>query len=154
MHYCFKTVLSDKGWFVCIAHCPDLMYWILLKQRKHWHGEEVASEIFEPPEKLIQIANENEWKHELYTQEYLIDVTEVFDSKSTKRNLLLDFMTHSMNFRETADKQLVDETMALIKDLSHIKDGKGSERKRNLCLSSTNSNYVSILLNIVSALTK
>jgi len=60
----------------------------------------------------------------VYTQEYLIDVTEVFDPKSTEGNLLLDFMTHSMNFRETADKQLVEEILALIKDLSFVKDGK------------------------------
>ena len=84
-------------------------------------------------EKLIQIANENGWKHEVYTIEYPIDVTEVFDAQSTEGNLLLDFLTHKVNFRETADKQLVEETLALIKDLSAVKDGKRfGEKKESL----------------------
>jgi len=85
---------------------------------------DVACQTFDPADQLIQIAKEYGWKHEVYTQEYLIDVTEVFHPKSTEGNLLLDFMTHSINFRETADKQLVEEILALIKDLSFVKDGK------------------------------
>ena len=107
----------------------DLIYWVLLKQKKQCHGEK-ASEGYETAEKLIQIAEENRWEHEVYTQEYSIDVTEVFDPKSTEGNLLLDFLTHSMNFRETADKQLVEETLALIKDLTIVKDGKRLGEKK------------------------
>ena len=77
---------------------------------------------YETAEKIIKIANG--WKHEIYSQEYCIDVTEVFDEKSTEGNLLLDFLTHTVNFREKADKQLVEETLALIKDLTTVKDGK------------------------------
>ena len=132
LRYCFEKELSDKGHFVCMVACRDLIYWIASKQRKHWHGEK-ASETLEIGEKLIQIARENGWKHEVYTQEYTIDVTEVFDPESTEGNLLLDFMTHSINFRETADKQLVEETLALIKDLTIVKDGKRlGEKKESL----------------------
>ena len=133
LRYCFKKELSDGGVFVFMVQCPDLLYWILLKQRKHWHGEEVASETYETAEKLIQIANENGWKHEVYTQEYSIDVTEVFVPKSTEGNLLLDFLTHTVNFRETGDKRLVEETLSLIKDLTIVKDGKRlGEKKESL----------------------
>ena len=72
----------------------------------------------------MKIAQDNGWKHEIYTQKYLIDVTDVFDEKSAEGNLLLDFFTHTLNFRETADKQQVEETLALIKDNTIVKDGK------------------------------
>ena len=83
--HCFEKELSDKGHFVCLVNGRDLIYSVLLKQRTHWHGEDVASEIFETAEKLIQIANGNGWKYETYTDEYWIDVTEVFDPKSASR---------------------------------------------------------------------
>ena len=147
LHYCFEKELSDKGHFVCIVANGDLIYWVLLKQRKPWHGKNVASEApeIETAEKLIQIANQNGWKHEVYTQEYPIDVTEVFDAQSTEGNLLLDFLTHTFNFRETADKQLVEETLALIKDLTYVKDGKRYGEKKSVyeVLSCDHSNEAS-----------
>ena len=73
---------------------------------------------------MIKIAQHNGWKHEIYTQKYRIDVTDVFDEKSIEANLHLDFFTHTVNFREEADKQLVEETLAPIKDNTIAKDGK------------------------------
>lgn len=87
LKHCFENELSDNGHFVCLVTACDLIYWVLLKQRKQWHGEDMASESFETAEKLAQIANENDWRHEVYTQEYSIDVTEVFDPKSAPRFL-------------------------------------------------------------------
>ena len=55
---------------------------------------------------MIKIAQDNGWKHEIYTQKYRIDVADVFDEKSIEANLHLDFFTHTVNFREEADKQL------------------------------------------------
>ena len=76
---------------------------------------------------------EHGWKHEVYNNEYSIDVTDVFDEVSREGNLLLDFLTHTANFRETGDKQLVKETLALIKDLSTDKDGRHfGEKKESL----------------------
>ena len=78
---------------------------------------------------------EHGWKHEVYNNEYSIDVTDVFDEVSREGNLLLDFLTYSKNFRKTADKQLVKETLALMKDLSTVKDGKRlGEKKESLIL--------------------
>ena len=53
-------------------------------------------------------------------------MTDVFDAESTEGNLLLDFLTHKKNFRDTADKQVVKETLALIKDLSTVRDKRNS----------------------------
>ena len=130
LKHCFEKKLRDKGHFVCIV--AGDVYWVSLKQRKQWQSN-VASEGYQTAEKLIQIANENGWKHEVHTQEYSIDVTEVFDPKSSEGNRLLDFLTHTVNFRETAEEQLVEETLALIRDRTTVKDGKRlGEKKESL----------------------
>ena len=136
--HCFEKELSDQGAFACIIEEKDLIYWVTAKQGKQWHvwhGTDTDRESYDTAENMIKIANDNGWKHEIYTQEYSIDVTEVFDEKSTEGNLLLDFLTHTVNFRETADKQLVEETLALIADLTTVKDGKRvGEKKESLLL--------------------
>ena len=124
LSHCFEKELSENGTVVCLIAGKDLIYWVTSSQSNQWHGKDKNSENYETAEKIINIANEKGWKHEIYTQEYSIDVTEVFDEKSTEGNLLLDFLTHTLNFRDTADKQLVEETLALIKDLTTVKDGK------------------------------
>ena len=118
---CFENELCDEGAVVCVIEGKDLLYCIS-KLRKERQG--IVSESYERSEKIIKIANDNGWKHEIYSQEYSIDVTDVFDEKSSEGNLLLDFFTHTLNFRETADKQLLEDLLALIKDNSTLKDGK------------------------------
>ena len=122
--HCFEKELSDQGTVACIVGERDLQYWVTAKQDIQWHGKDKDGEVYETTDKMIKIANDNGWKHEIYTKEYPIHVTEVFDEKSTEGNLLLDFLTHKVNFRERADKQLVEEALALIKDLTTVKDGK------------------------------
>ena len=90
------------------------------------------AEGYQTAEKLIQIANENGWKHEVHTQEYSIDVTEVFDPKSSEGNRLLDFLTHTVNFRETAEEQLVEETLALIRDRDDCQRRKKARREKRI----------------------
>ena len=132
---CLEKELSDGGHFVCLVEGKDLIYWTLLKQRQQWHGEDGNSEGYETAEKIIEIAVKKGWKHEIYTQDYEIDVTEVFDVKSVEGNLLLDFLTHTINFRETADKQLVEETLTQIKNVTTVKDGKlFGEKKESLVI--------------------
>ena len=132
--HCFDNELSEQGAFACIVTEKDLLYRVR-KQSEKWHGTDTDSESDKTAETIIKIANDNGWKHEIYTLEYSIDVTEVFDEKSTEGNLLLDFLTHTVNFRETADKQLVEETLALIADLTTVKDGKRvGDKKESLLL--------------------
>ena len=131
--HCFEKELSDQGTVACIVGERELQYWVTAKQDIQWHGKDKDAEVYETTDEMIKIANDNGWKHEIYTKEYYIDVTEVFDEKSTEGNLLLDFLTHTVDFRETADKQLVEETLALIKDLTTVKDGKRlGEKKESL----------------------
>ena len=128
LKHCIENELNDKGRLVFIVGTPpDLICSVLDKQRfPDWHGnsDKKNPESFEPAEKILEIAERHGWKHEVYTHEYSIDVTEIFDPQSTEGNLLLDFITHTENFRGTADNKLVRETLALIEDLSTLKDGK------------------------------
>ena len=128
---CFERDLKDKGRVVCLVSDQDLQYRVFSKQKKRRCNENVDSKRDKRAEKLIRISSANGWKYEVYTQEYSIDVTEVFDPNSTEGNLLLDFLTYTVNLRETADKQLVEETLALIKDLTIVRDGKRFGEKKD-----------------------
>lgn len=136
LKHCIENELQDNGRLVFIVERPDLISSVLEKQRfPDWHGspDEKNPESFETAEKLFEISERHGWKHEVYTHEYSIDVTEIFDPQSTEGTLLLDFITHTENFRGTADKKLLQETLALIKDLSTLKDGKRlGEKKESL----------------------
>ena len=134
--YCFEKVLSERGVFVCLVEDEDFVYETLRKSSQwQWHGKDKDGEKDAIAEEIIKIAENNGWKHEIYSQEYSIDVTDVFDEKSTDGNLLLDFLTQTWNFRETADKQLVEETLALIQELTTVKDGKRyGDKKESLII--------------------
>ena len=132
--HCLDKELSDGGQIVCLVEGKDLLHWLLAKQRQTSH-EEGSSENKDAADKIIEIAGKNGWKYEMYTQDHEIDVTEVFDVNSIEGNLLLDFLTHTVNFRETSDKQLVEEVLTLIKNLTIVKDGKYiGEKKESLVI--------------------
>lgn len=129
--YCFEEELHDHGILVCILSGHDHMYSITLKQNTKWHGKRKDKGIYDTAEKITRAAEDNGWKYDIHRQEYSVDVTEVFDENSTNGNLLLDFLTHTENFRETADKQLVKETLELIEDLTTVNNGKRLGKKRD-----------------------
>ncbi|XP_044171613.1 histamine N-methyltransferase-like [Acropora millepora] len=136
LKHCIENELQDNGRLVFIVQRPDLMSSVLEKQGfLDWHGtsDEKNPESLETAEKMFEITEKYGWKHEVYTHEYSIDVTEIFDAQSTEGNLLLDFITHTANYRGTADKKLLQETLAVIEDLSTLKDGKRlGEKKESL----------------------
>ena len=127
---CFERELNDGGAVVCVMDGTlmgeDLMYWVPCTETHFRHKKKMdeTKDINERAEQVIAIANKNGWKHEMHTQEYSIDVTEILDEKSTEGNFLLDFLTHTLKFRETSEKQLVEETLQLIKNKTTVKDGK------------------------------
>ena len=126
LKHCIENELQDNGRLVFIVTRSSPMSSVLEKQ---WHGtsDEKNPGSFGIAEKMYG------WKHEIYTHGYSIDVTEIFDPQSTEGNLLLDFITHTENYRGTADKKLLQETLALIEDLSTLKDGKRlGEKKESL----------------------
>ncbi|XP_067052634.1 histamine N-methyltransferase-like [Acropora muricata] len=130
--HCFEKELGENGVFVCIVSGRDLINLVLAKQPSNGYGQkDGAIENLEKAGQLVEIAKSKGWKHEVYMNEYSIDVTEVFDPKSTEGNLLLDFLTHTINFRETAEKQVVEETLAVVRDHTVFKDGKRLGKKKD-----------------------
>lgn len=112
LKHCIENELQDNGRLVFIVAGPpagpDLICSVQEKQRlPDWHGtpDEKNPEIRETAEKMFEIVEKYGWKHEVHTHEYSIDVSEIFDPQSTEGNLLLDFITHTENFRDTADKK-------------------------------------------------
>lgn len=127
LSHCIENELNANGSLFVMVGGADLICLVLDKQHfPDWYGKSDGSvpESCNAVEKILKFVEEDGWKHEVFSQEYPIDVTDVFDTESTEGNLLLDFLTHSKNFRGTADEQVVKETLALIKDLSTIKDGR------------------------------
>ena len=130
--HCFEKELGENGVFVCIVSGLDLINLVLAKQPTNGYGQkDGAIENLEKAGQLVEIAKSKGWKHEVYMNEYSIDVTEVFDPKSTEGNLLLDFLTHTINFRETAEKQVVEETLPVVRDHTVFKDGKRLGKKKD-----------------------
>lgn len=116
---CIENELRDKGLILSVVlTTQDLNYLVFSKQKRP------TRKISEKSEELIQIAKKHRWNYEVHTTEYAIDFTPVFDPKSTEGNLLLDFMTHIVDYRNTADKQLLQETLAFIDEKTVLKDGK------------------------------
>lgn len=74
---------------------------------------------------IIAIAQRNNWRYEeIPTVNYEMDISDLFDENSPTGNLMLDFLTHTVNFMQTADRALFTEIMDLIRQ-SSITDEKG-----------------------------
>jgi hypothetical protein len=130
--HCFDNELLENGRILCIVEGKYLIYNVV----NLCHGGTQTANVRETAaEKIIQIANKHGWKHKVFDgEDYNIDVTDVFDEKSTEGNLLLDFLTQTMNFRAMADQQLVEETLELIKDLTVVESGRYLGEKKECLL--------------------
>lgn len=124
--HCFEKQLKEHGKVLAIVTGGrDIFYSVALQCRiaLGFPKEELIHglETIKPVMKLIV---KHQWKHDKHTQEYSVDVTEVFDKDSTQGNLLLDFLTHKTNYRKSTDENQVQELLNLIKDVTYVKDGK------------------------------
>ena len=112
--HCYDNELGEKGLIICVlAGKGDTMEHI---KKNAFNIDHLGGEISE-------IACKHGWNHELYSQEYSIDVTQVFDERSLEGNLLLDFFTHCMNSR-VDHKEITKVILNLIKNMSTFADGK------------------------------
>ena len=112
--HCYDNELGEKGLIICVlAGKGDTMEHI---KKNAFNIDHVGGEISE-------IACKHGWNHELYSQEYSIDVTQVLDERSLEGNLLLDFFTHCMNSR-VDHKEITKVILNLIKKMSAFADGK------------------------------
>lgn len=115
--HCFEQQLKTNGQIVCIT--SEFIARNIVP--KLWGGKPPGESL---PEQIVKVADKRGWKVDHHKQEYSFDVTEVFDDKSMDGSLLLDFLTRVKNFRETATKDKVEESLQVIRDLCRVRDGK------------------------------
>ena len=129
--HCLEHEMTEKGYFVSIMDDESLIHWVLKKQEEHlslcnknFYENYRDDDSYDKSRRLTQVAEKHGLKYEMHSKKYLMEVTELFDEESVEGNLLLDFLTHTENFRRVADKKLVEETLALIERMTFIKEGK------------------------------
>jgi len=115
---CFNK-LERGGAILCVIAGEESLFAKLSKR-----DDVPISNIYTGKE-IIAIARRNNWGYEeIPTVNYEMDISGLFDENSQTGNLMLDFLTHTVNFRQTADPALFNEIMDLIRQ-SSITDEKG-----------------------------
>lgn len=118
---CFKK-LERGGAILCVIAGEESLFAKLSKR-----DDVPISNIYTGKE-IIAIARRNNWRYEeIPTVNYEMDISDLFDENSPTGNLMLDFLTHTVNFMQTADRALFTEIMDLIRQ-SSITDEKGKTR--------------------------
>lgn len=115
---CFNK-LERGGAILCVIAGEESLFAKLSKR-----DDVPISNIYTGKE-IIAIARRNNWRYEeIPTVNYEMEVSGLFDENSPTGNLMLDFLTHTVNFRLTADRALFSEIMDLIRQ-SSITNEKG-----------------------------
>ena len=115
---CFNK-LERGGAILCVIAGEESLFAKLSKR-----DDVPISNIYTGKE-IIAIARRNNWRYEeMPTVNYEMDISGFFDENSPTANLMLDFLTHTVNFMQTADPALFNEIMDLIRQ-SSIPDEKG-----------------------------
>ena len=120
---CYKQ-LADGGAMFCMVAGEDSCFTKLshkfagklkcLPMSDFYTGEDVAA-----------IAERNNWKYEnLPKVLYEIDITSCFDKSSQTGNVLLNYLTHQIDFQGTAGRTLYNEVMEHLTE-SSIADSSG-----------------------------
>ncbi|XP_028411718.1 histamine N-methyltransferase-like [Dendronephthya gigantea] len=121
--YCLEKQLKDRGCLFFAFSDEGLLKQVSLEIAERRPNDNLANLAEKNGPKLIEIVEKRGWKYEVYSHQYPIDVSEIFVG-SESGDLLLDFITHEVDFRKNADASLVDRVLALIKNASFVKDGK------------------------------
>ncbi|XP_078381472.1 histamine N-methyltransferase-like [Oculina patagonica] len=96
----FYLIAGENSYFTKLAHhfVGKLKH---LSMSKFYTGKDVAA-----------IAERNKWKYEeLPKVQYEVDITSCFEKSSQTGSLLLDFLTHQIDFQGTAGQMLYNEVM-------------------------------------------
>jgi histamine N-methyltransferase len=122
--YCFEKILRENGLVIIVANDSPFRNTVLSKLDEEWHDPRDINANKVTPVDILHMAEKYKWKYEDYTQESIIDVSEIFDEHSKDGNMLLDFLTRRVNFRFAKDKSMVQETLELIRENTYVENGK------------------------------
>ena len=122
---CFKQLVTGGAMFCLVA--GENSYFAKVSIAKQGRLKCLSESNFYTGKDLVAIAERNNWKHkELAKVYYEIDISSCFDETSRIGGSLLDFLTHRINFRETAGPELYNEMIDFINEAS-ISDNKGGK---------------------------
>ena len=112
---CYK-ILTSGGAMFCLVTGADSYFARIAKQDKF---KCLSVPKFYTGQDIVAIAKRNNWRYEeLATTHYEVDITSSFDKSSQTGSFVMDFLSHTVNFRETANPALYSELMEFITDLS------------------------------------
>ena len=110
---CLENRLVEDGLIVCMIAGEDGPITRYYKEFNFTHCS---------TQTLIDVAAKNGWRHEVYHLDQYVDVTTIFDETSVEGNLLLDFLTQTVNFRTVNDKKRVTEVIQFWLDNAVVSD--------------------------------
>ncbi|XP_031566558.1 histamine N-methyltransferase-like [Actinia tenebrosa] len=123
LKHCYHNELGEKGLIVCLlgdnSNLPAVTGKILEKFRSERQGKLCRNNA---AANFIHFAEKNSMKYEKVVVPFSVDVTSVFDESSEEGGHLLDFCTHEVNYRQTADPDEVKEVLKKIQDISTEED--------------------------------
>lgn len=124
---CFKQLANGGAMFCLVA--GDDSYFVKVSHK--FQGKlkclPTTSSNFCTGKDVAAIAERNNWKYEEYPKvQYEVDITSCFDRSSQTGRLMLDFLTHQIDFQGTADPMLYNEVMEYLTE-SSITDSSGKK---------------------------
>ena len=130
----YEKILGDKGVIICML-LGEGSYIHRFAHKFHDNGKfQFPGVKYHCNQDVVAVAKKYNFPYEEYSKEFHLDVTEVFDAKSEKGNSLLDFITHTMNFRATASCEEVEEVLKFLEEVSSVEDGKRLAKGRNVAV--------------------
>ena len=130
----YEKILGDRGVIICIV-LGEGSYLDRFAHKFHDNGKfQIPGVKYHCNQDVVAVAKKYNFPYEEYSKENHLDITEVFDAKSEQGNNLLDFLTHTINFRSTASCEKVEEVLNFLEEVSSVKDGKRLAKGRSWAL--------------------
>ena len=132
LKHCYEKELRENGQLAVVLEGNDIGVGAFLAYQQLLNvGKAPKSHLDE----VMETVAKNGWKHEKFTQEYEMDVTEVFNEDSVQGNLLLDFMTGSVqSFRGTAEKAHIEKVLSEVQNYTVERGGRRIAKKIDVVL--------------------
>ena len=114
LKYCFRNLANGGAMFCLVAGAES--YFVKQSQKFQGKLKGLSDFYMYTGDDLVAIAKRNSWSYEeLPKAHYDVDITSCFDKSSQTGSLLLDFLTHQVDFRTTADPELLNQVIDFIR---------------------------------------
>ena len=130
----YEKILGDKGVIICIIMSEESYLVQFGRRFDHREKFQISGVRNYCSQDVVAVAKKYNFPYELYSKESHTDITEVFDDTSEQGSNLLDFITHTMNFRCTANCEDVEEVLSFLREVSNVQDGKRLARRGNVAV--------------------